>query len=84
MLKHEINSFVNLSNHQLSQDEKDFLNLGLNYHIQPKYDKLHKRTELEALYNSLTDLEKDKKVIMEPRIVEQLASESTKHRNSVH
>ena len=81
MLKNEINSFVNLSDFQLSCDEKEFLNLGLNYHIQPKYDKLHKKTELEVLYNSLTDLEKDKKITMDHRIVEQLASESTKHRN---
>ena len=36
---------------------------------------------MEVLYNTLLDLEKDNKIIMNPRIVEQLAAESTKHRN---
>ena len=80
-LKNETNSFINLSDHQLTQDEKDFLNLGLNYHLQPKYDKLHKQTEMEVLYNTLLDLEREHKISMNPRIAEQLTAESTKHRN---
>ena len=80
-LKNETNCFVNLSDHQLTRDEKEFLNLGLNYHIQPKYDKLHKETELESLYNTLTELETKNSISINPSIVNRLAAESTKHRN---
>lgn len=83
-LKKEMNSFLNLSDHQLTSNEKEFLNLGLNYHIQPKYSRLHKQTELETLYNSLTELQKKKQIEIKPAIVTQLASEGTKHRNTLY
>ena len=38
LLSNYINNYINLSNHQISNDERKFLNLGLNFHIQPKYD----------------------------------------------
>ena len=44
LLQNKVNCFVNLSKHNLSPTEIEFLNLGTNYHIQPKYDKLHKAT----------------------------------------
>ena len=47
--KNNVNSFINLSHYELTNNEKTFLNLGLNCHLQPKYDKLHKKTELEVL-----------------------------------
>ena len=47
-VKSDIHSFINLSDYELSSDEKEFLNLGLNCHLQPKYDKLHKQTEIES------------------------------------
>ena len=80
--KEHINNFINLSDHQLTNLEEEFLNLGLNYHLQPKYDKLHKETELEVLYNNLIDLEKENKIAINPRIVDLLAAESSKHRNA--
>ena len=49
-LKGEVNSFVNLSNYELSTDEKDILNLWLNYHIKNKYNELEKSVEKECLY----------------------------------
>ena len=81
-LKNDVNYFLNLSDHCVTPEEKEFLNLGLNYHLQPKYDKLHKQTELEVLYSNLVELEKTKKISIHPRIVDQLAAESTKHRNT--
>jgi len=81
VLKTNTNSFVNLSDHHLTNDETEFLNLGLNYHIQPKYDKLHKETELEVLYDSLIELNKKNTISLNPNITTQLAAESTKHRN---
>ena len=82
LLKENVNSFVNLSNHELTPTEIEFLNLGLNYHIQPKYDKLHKATEMEMLYNQLTELESKNTITIDPRLVDQLAAESGKHRNT--
>ena len=83
-IKEAKDSFVNLSNYELNDLEKEFLNLGINCHIQPKYDKLQKQVELEILYQNLTALETKNKVSIKPEIVEQLKSESTKHRNPKH
>ena len=81
-IKEGVDSFINMSDYQLNPIEKEFLNLGLNYHLQPKYDKLHKETELEVLYNNLCNLDKEKKIMLDPRIVDHLSAESTKHRNT--
>ena len=71
-----------ISNHQLSNDERKCLNLGLNFHIQPKYDKLKKKTELELLYQQLLTLERSNKILFNEKLKEQLISESTKHKNT--
>ena len=81
-VKETKDSFVNLSNYELNDLEIEFLNLGINCHIQPKYDKLQKQVELESLYQNLTTLEENNIITMKPEIVEQLKSESTKHRNT--
>ena len=81
-LKKDSDNFTNLSDHTLSEDEKEFLNLGLNYHLQNKYDKLTKETEMEVLYQKLLNL-RDKGVIeIDPRLPDQLTSEATKHRTT--
>ena len=77
-------SFVNLSNHVLNDSEIEFLNLGINCHIQPNYDKLQKQCDLEMLYQKLLTLENKKTITIKPEIVEQLKCESTKHRNTNH
>ena len=84
VMKKAKDSFVNLSSHELTDSEIEFLNLGLNCHIQPKYSKLKKQCELELLYQNLTALENKKVISIKPEIVEQLRSESTKHRNTKH
>ena len=81
-LKNEVNSFLNLSNYELTNDEKEFLNLGLNFHLQAKYNKLHKKTELECLYQNLLELESNKEIKIEQRMCDLLRAESTKHRNT--
>ena len=83
-MKEAKNSFVNLSNYDLNDVETEFLNLGINCHIQPKYDKLQKQVELELLYQNLTTLEAKNDISIRPEIVEQLKNESTKHRNTKH
>ena len=83
-VKKDIDSFLNFSNYQLSSIERDFLNLGLNCHIQPKYDRLQKQTEIETLYQSLLHLEEKKEISIKQELADQLRSESTKHRNTKH
>ena len=81
-IRSDIHSFINLSSHQLSPDEIQFLNLGLNCHIQPKYDKLFKLAEIESLYQSLLRLEGENAILIKPELADQLRCESTKHRNT--
>ena len=81
ILKKDSDSFINLSKYELTATEKEFLNLGLNYHLQQKYDKLTKETEIEALYQNLLRLEEQNKIEIDPRLPDQLTSEATKHRN---
>ena len=82
ILPKETNKYLNLSNHQLSNEERNVLNLGLNFHIQPNYDKLKKKTEIEILYQQLQTLERSNKVLFNEGLKEQLISESAKHRNT--
>lgn len=74
-------SFVNLSSRQLSANEKEFLDLGLNVHLGSKFNKCIKLTELELLYQSITDLEKKGKVDVNPDLRPQLYAEATKRRD---
>ena len=84
VIKENVNNFINLSDHQLTEDEKQFLNLGLNCHLQPKYDKLHKKVELEVLYQNLINLESKNQITTSADLIDQLRCESTKHRYKKH
>ena len=79
--KNQENCFINLTNYQPTEEQINFLNLGLNCHIKGKYNKINKVTEIELLYKNLLDLERKEKVIINPSLQDQLKSESTKHRN---
>ena len=81
-IKEDVNAFINLSNYKLTPDETQFLNLGLNCHLQPKYDKVHKQVELEVLYQNLLQLEKKGTISVKPELADQLRSEGTKHHNT--
>ena len=80
-LPEDKDSYLNFSHYTLSDTEKEFLNLGLNYHVQPKYSQLEKEAELEALYNNLLNLENKKVIKVHSRLGDLLTSEATKHRN---
>ena len=82
LYKNQHKSYINLSSYTLDEDEEEFLNLGLNFHIQPKYDKLHKQTELELLYENILKLQDKGKVTVHNNLADQLRAESTKHRNT--
>ena len=47
---------VNLSCYEPIQDEKGCMDLGFSCSPQTRHDELHKKTELEMLYQSLTKL----------------------------
>ena len=79
-LRDDSDSFVNLSSRVLSSDEKDFLNLGINCHIQGKFNLADKYTEIELLFQQIAKLEKDNKVQVKPELQPQLLAEATKHR----
>ena len=80
LVKENVDSFINFSDYDLTDDEREFLNLGLNCHLEPKYSKLHKKVELEVLYQNLLDLESRNTVTVSPKLADQLRCESTKHR----
>ena len=65
-LKCEGDPFINFSSRALSDDEKDFLNLGVNCHLSGKTEFCQKKTELELLYQDITRNEKDGKVVVSP------------------
>ena len=82
--KENVDSFINLSDYQLTDDEKQLLNLGLNCHLQPKYDKLHKKVELEVMYQNLLDIESKSLISISHKLADQLRCESAKHRYKKH
>ena len=82
--KNSSDCFINLSSHVLSTEEKEFLNLGLNCHIQPNYSRINKQANIEILYQKLLDLKSKNQIDLKPELEERLRSEGTKHRNPRH
>ena len=58
----------------MSESEKEFLNLGLNCHIQAPVDQYKKKVELELLYESLLNMEKNEVVNLSDDLRDQLRS----------
>ncbi|XP_076043751.1 uncharacterized protein LOC143026856 [Oratosquilla oratoria] len=73
--------FLNLSNFSLTEAQKELLNLGLNCHLQPKFDRVDKVAETELLLQSLLTLETEGKVLVSPDLRPQLLAETTKRRS---
>ncbi|XP_076043851.1 uncharacterized protein LOC143026947 [Oratosquilla oratoria] len=74
-------SFINLSNEILTEDQIEFLNLGINCHLKPKYNQINKKVEIAALFEDICKLEKEGKISVNQDLQEQLQSESTKSRH---
>ena len=70
-------NFINLSNHNLTKEEKEVLNLGLNCHIHSKIDQTTKKMEIEILYQNLIEMEKKGKVIVKRELSDSLRNEGT-------
>ena len=82
--KNQTDAFINMSSYELSTDEREYLNLGLNCHIQPNYDKVNKQTNIEILYQNLLELKSKNTIDIKPELADRLRSEGTKHRNPRH
>ena len=73
-------NFINLSNHNLTKEEKEVLNLGLNCHIHSKIDQTTKKMEIEILYQNLIEMENKGKVIVKRELSDSLRNEGNKNR----
>ena len=69
-------AFHNISSYDLSDDEERVLNLGLNFHIKPKFDSLLKKAHVENLYQQLRKIEDRKEILMYNNIEAALITES--------
>ena len=72
--------FVNLSKFEPTSEQKELLNLGLNYHYSPKFSQEEKKAELETLYQDICKLKSDDKILVNPDIQPQLQAEATRNR----
>ena len=72
--------YINLSSIELTETQKELLNLGLSCHYQCKYDPLDKKAELEVLYQDILKLQKEKKVEIHQNLRDRLVGESSKVR----
>ena len=68
--------YINLTTRNLSTDEEELLNLGLNCHILSKPPPYGKRLELESLLDNILNLAKDRKVKVDEGIREELQREA--------
>ena len=67
-LPDESDSYINLSAHNLTQDEKDFLNLGFTCRLLSKRNQQEKKAEIELLYQQVCDYHKDGKLEVNPNL----------------
>jgi membrane-bound lytic murein transglycosylase len=74
-------NFINLSNHNVTEVQREVLNMGLNCHLQPKFDIITKKVEMEILYDSISQLVDDGKITINQNLKEELRSEATKQRS---
>ncbi|XP_076043638.1 uncharacterized protein LOC143026754 [Oratosquilla oratoria] len=77
---HQIDQFINLSSTNLTENQRKFLNLGLNCRYISKRKSLDKRIELEILLDDIQQLERNKKVTTSPDLQAQIIREANTSR----
>lgn len=82
MMPQENKAYINLSAVQLTPDQEELLNLGLNCHVQSKFDILDKKTELETLFQDLVKKQQQNKITISSRFKDLLRAEATKVRGN--
>ena len=73
--------YINLSQHELTSNQKDVLSLGNKCHYKQKFDPLKKHMEVEMLYESLIKLQDKELIHIGDNLKPQLAAEATKRRD---
>ena len=74
--------YINLTDVNLTPNQKRLLNLGLNCHIQKKTSLHHKRMEIETLIEDIQELQKKRKITTSPNLIAELVAESGRQRGS--
>ena len=75
--------FINMSKVELTEDQKELLNLGINFQFCPRFSQEHKKAELEILYEDILLLRSKGKIDVHPDLQESLMAESTKNRGGL-
>ena len=73
--------FVNLTEYQLNDEQKELLSLGTKFHYKKKVDPLVKKVETELLYEAIIRLAEKEHVVINDNLEPQLLAESTKIRD---
>ena len=77
-----LKGYINLTNKEVTRDQEELLNMGLNCHTMSKPKKFQKRIECEILIDDIEKLTKKGEVITEPTFKQEILAEATKTRGS--
>ena len=80
LIPNNIDKFINLSDCNLTPQQKDFLNLGPNCHLFQGYTSINKNTEIEILYQNILKLRDNKVISVKPEFRDLLKAEAIKNR----
>ena len=65
-LPEQKDGYINLSSVVLTADQKEVLNLGVNFQFAPRFSQQQKRAELEILYQEALKLRAQNKIDIDP------------------
>ena len=80
LIPNNIDKFINLSDWNLTPQQKDFLNLGPNCHLFQGYTSINKNTEIEISYQNISKLRDNKVISVKPEFRYLLKAEAIKNR----
>ena len=80
LIPNNIDKFINLSDCNLTPQQKDFLNLRPNCHLFQGYTSINKKTEIEILYQNILKLRDNKVISVKPEFRDLLKAEAIKNR----
>ena len=81
LIKNKLQSYLNLSDHRLSANQIQLLELGPKFAFKPRFCHNSKKIELEILYESLLNLRNRDIISISDSLKPQLIAESTKRRD---
>ena len=82
LLPNNNDTFLSLSNHELTQPQKDFLILGPSSHLFKRFNHVQKQTEIEILYQNVLKLQEQNQVKTKSLLRDLLKDEATKNRSN--